>query len=192
DVDGYLPPEIPLDPVLALDDLAEARHLVVGPLLHRAVQIDRARLEDPAGRGSPQAVDVGKGYLAPLVPRQIDAGDACHVGSPSCPSRSRRSRPAARPDGLRPAGGGRRDPHSSLTLLVAWVGADDPHDALAPDDLALLAPRLDRRTNFHARDSPLLEPVRDPALREIVGRQLPLPPLPPPHPHELHPPLPPA
>jgi hypothetical protein len=36
-----------------------------------------------------------------------------------------------------------------LALLVARVLADDPHDALAADDLAILAPDLDRRLDFH-------------------------------------------
>src|SRR5690242_16175176 len=38
----------------------------------------------------------------------------------------------------------------SLTLLVARIVADDPHDALAAHDLAVLAPDLDRRTYFHS------------------------------------------
>src|SRR5262245_1248422 len=75
----------------------------------------------------------------------------------------------------------------ALTLLVARVRADDPHDALAADDLALLAPRLDRWTNLHACDSPLLEPVRDPAPREVVGGQLDLDPVAGQDPDEIHP-----
>src|SRR3972149_4755574 len=37
----------------------------------------------------------------------------------------------------------------TLTLLVARVLADDAHDALAPHDLAVLAPNLHRRPDFH-------------------------------------------
>src|SRR5512133_1343590 len=40
----------------------------------------------------------------------------------------------------------------ALALLVAGVGrADDPHGALALDDLALLAHLLDRRADLHDR-----------------------------------------
>jgi hypothetical protein len=41
-------------------------------------------------------------------------------------------------------------PLSTLTLFVARVLADDPDDAAAPHDLAVLAANLDRRSNFHA------------------------------------------
>src|SRR3954464_11815326 len=37
----------------------------------------------------------------------------------------------------------------ALTLLVAGVLADDEHRAVATDDLALLAHRLDRRSYLH-------------------------------------------
>ena len=40
---------------------------------------------------------------------------------------------------------------STLPLLVAGVFADDAHDALAADDLALVANLLDARTNLHDR-----------------------------------------
>ncbi|CUW20595.1 conserved protein [Propionibacterium freudenreichii subsp. shermanii] len=44
---------------------------------------------------------------------------------------------------------------SALTLLVARVGANYPHDTAATDHLAVLAHPLDARTNLH-RASPLL------------------------------------
>jgi len=31
---------------------------------------------------------------------------------------------------------------SALPLLVAWIRANDPHDAIAPDDLAVAADLL--------------------------------------------------
>jgi hypothetical protein len=37
----------------------------------------------------------------------------------------------------------------ALPLLVARVLADDPHDAFAPDHLALVTDLLDARTYFH-------------------------------------------
>src|SRR5436190_15491201 len=38
---------------------------------------------------------------------------------------------------------------SPLTLLVTFVGADHEHHAVAADDLAFLAHRLDRRSYLH-------------------------------------------
>jgi hypothetical protein len=38
----------------------------------------------------------------------------------------------------------------ALPLLVPWVLADDPRDALSLDDLAVLTSRLDRRPNLHS------------------------------------------
>jgi hypothetical protein len=37
----------------------------------------------------------------------------------------------------------------TLALLVARVAADDPHATMTPDDPALLAHRLDARSNLH-------------------------------------------
>src|SRR5262245_12481498 len=85
-------------------------------------------------------------------------------------------------------------PRSALTLLVARVRADDPHDTLSADHLALLAPRLDRRSNLHLAlratgiCAPfLLEPLRDAAPREVVGGQLDLHPVSRQDPDEVHP-----
>src|SRR5713226_6117932 len=41
-------------------------------------------------------------------------------------------------------------PWLTLALLVARVLADDAHDALAPHDLAVLAPDFDGRSDFHS------------------------------------------
>src|SRR5680860_2563 len=62
-------------------------------------------------------------------------------------------------------------PLSSLALLVARVGADDPDRAVAADHLALLAHLLDRRTDLHA-DPLLLVPVGDATPAEVVGSEL--------------------
>src|SRR5207302_6569478 len=59
-----------------------------------------------------------------------------------------------------------------LPLLVPRILANDPHDAAPLDDLAVLAAHLDRRSDFHASLLLLLEPVRDPAAREVIRRQL--------------------
>src|SRR3990172_4171547 len=60
---------------------------------------------------------------------------------------------------------------SALPLLVLGIRADDHHGAVAPDDLAVVAPRLDGRSDLH-RVPRLLQAVRDPTPSEVVGRQL--------------------
>src|SRR5574340_1215521 len=66
---------------------------------------------------------------------------------------------------------------SPLSLLVPRVGADDPHYAIAADDLAVAAELLDRSQYFHhstlaPRPSSLLRPERDPRARQVVRREL--------------------
>src|SRR6185503_10494902 len=79
-----------------------------------------------------------------LVDRDIDTGDTRHGyltstrGEPGSLSENGSFFNISKP--LR----------SALALLVARVGrADDPHDALAPHDLAVLADLPDRWTNLH-------------------------------------------
>src|SRR5438067_3432152 len=55
----------------------------------------------------------------------------------------------------------------ALPLLVARVGANDAHDAVTPDDLAVAADFLDRCQYFH-----LFRPENDPRARQVVRRQL--------------------
>src|SRR4029079_3697558 len=62
----------------------------------------------------------------------------------------------------------------ALTLLVTRVRADDAHDALAPDHLAVAAHLLDRRCDFHAllSLSRSLGAKHDPRPRQVVRGQL--------------------
>src|SRR5688500_9426226 len=61
---------------------------------------------------------------------------------------------------------------SALPLLVSGAGgADDHHPAVAADDLALLAHRLDARSYLHL-DLALLVPVGDPTPGEVVRGDL--------------------
>src|SRR6187200_422368 len=60
---------------------------------------------------------------------------------------------------------------SALPLLVLGVFANDHHGAMAPDDLAVVAPRLDGCSDLH-RVPRLLQTVRDPTPSEVVRRQL--------------------
>src|SRR6185503_11823445 len=80
---GALPPQVALDLEVRVDVGAELRDLVVGQVLDLLVGIEaelradllRGRLADP--------VDVGQADLEPLLVGEVDAGDACQIGSPS-------------------------------------------------------------------------------------------------------------
>src|SRR5512137_1178366 len=78
---------------------------------------------------------------------------------------------------------------SALPLLVLGVLADDHHGAMAPDDLAVVAPRLDGRSDLH-RVPRLLQTVGDSTPSEVVGRQFDADPVPGQDPDEVHPELP--
>src|SRR3954453_18657565 len=77
---------------------------------------------------------------------------------------------------------------SALPLLVLGVLADDHHGAVAPDDLAVVAPRLDGRSDLHQVPR-LLQAIRDPTPGEGVGRQLDADPVAGQDPDEVHPQL---
>src|SRR6266478_4090632 len=47
----------------------------------------------------------------------------------------------------------------ALALLVARILANDAHDALAPHDLAVLAPNLDGRSDFHLMSFRTVSPL---------------------------------
>src|SRR5690242_16786238 len=53
-------------------------------------------------------------------------------------------------------------------LMLGVLAADDHHDALAPDDLAVLAARLDRRSDFH-RDAPHMSCPVLPAMPHVFA-----------------------
>src|SRR5690349_24743439 len=55
-----------------------------------------------------------------------------------------------------------------LPLLVTWIGADHEHRAMAADDLALLAHRLDRRSYLH---EPFPEDVRSAGRTQSIPPQ---------------------
>ena len=65
---------------------------------------------------------------------------------------------------------------STLALLVARIGTDDPHHALAPDDLAVATDTFDRSQNFHwispENIARLLGAEHDTALGKVVRREL--------------------
>src|SRR5438067_1151946 len=120
DVHRDLPAVVALHLELALDELADARRLVLGPGLHALGRIDVGLGHDAAGRGPPDPVDVRHRHFTALLSRKIDPRHSRHAPSPL-----------------------------ALPLLVPRVLAYDPHHALALDDLAVLAARLDRRSHLH-------------------------------------------
>src|SRR5882724_10596971 len=119
---GHLAPQVAFDLVFALDDVADPGRLLVAPRLDPLPGIDPCVGEDLLGRGDADPVDVLDRDFTALVPRQVHSGDACHSWL-SCPL--------------------------PLALLVTRVLADDAHATRAPHDLAVLAPNLDRWSDFH-------------------------------------------
>src|SRR4029079_4232690 len=75
-----------------------------------------------------------------------------------------------------------------LALLVLRIAADDHHGPVATDDLAVVATRLDRRSDLHGRRS-LLESVGDAATGEVVRRKFHPDPVTWQDPDEVHPKL---
>src|SRR5262245_22265286 len=133
-VHGHVAPQVTLDLQFALDDLAHACRLIVGPGFHALAGIDARLVQHPLGRRLPDAIDVRERDLTPLLPRQIHSSDPCHM-SLHLPRSS--------------AGFAGPPPTSPLTLLVPWVLADDARHAAPLDDLAVLAAHLHRRSYFH-------------------------------------------
>src|SRR5205814_6988791 len=119
DVLAHLPSEVALDDVLVVDDLTYAADLVVRQVPRLGPGVDPGLNADLLRHARPDAVDVAQGKLDPLIVWDIDARDTCHR------------------------------PLLALALLVALVFTDHPYDAEASDDLALIAARLYRCSNFH-------------------------------------------
>src|SRR5262249_50801962 len=68
---------------LALEDLAHAAGLVLGPRLHALVVVDARLREHPHRRRAADPVDIGERHLAALLPGKVDACDSCHGLSPA-------------------------------------------------------------------------------------------------------------
>src|SRR5579875_2712166 len=103
DVRLDLPAQIALDLVVRLDPVPQQDDLVVGHLVDPGVRADAGgpqRLKRP---GPADAVDVGEGDLKPLLPREVDADQACHRGQLSFSSGGPAHRPAPVPAGAAPA-----------------------------------------------------------------------------------------
>ena len=147
DADGQLAAQVAFDREAA-DLVADALEVDVGKVLDLLRVRDPDRGADLLRRGAADAVNGGQTDFRVLVRRDVDAGDACHVNSffDSQPLRLQAQRRSA---GVLGSAGTRSRPASPLTLLVARVGADDAHHALAADDLAVTAHLLDGSGDFH-------------------------------------------
>src|SRR5690606_951881 len=75
--------EVALDLVALFDHRSELGHLGVGQVPDAGGRVDPGGVADLLGRGATDAVDVGEGDDEALLPRDVDAGDACH-GFLSC------------------------------------------------------------------------------------------------------------
>ena len=111
--------QVPLDGELA-HLLADLLHLGVREVLDLGGVLHAHRVADEAGARTADAEDRRERDGGVLVVRDVDACNTGHVGS-----------------------------SLALALLVARVGADHAHHALAPHDLALAADFLDRGLHSH-------------------------------------------
>src|SRR5438477_13203245 len=80
---AHLAPQVSLDLVAAVDDLAQAVDLVLGKVARAGVARDVGRGQDLARCRWTDAVDVGKRDLGALLARDVDASDTCHLSAPS-------------------------------------------------------------------------------------------------------------
>ena len=122
DVHRQVAAQVALYGVIAGDDLTQLGLFLVGEVLHAGIGVDSGLLQDFIGAGASNAEDIGESDLHPLILRQINSGNTCHITLA---------------------------PPLTLSLLMFGVLADDHDFALALDDLALLAHGLDRRSDFH-------------------------------------------
>src|SRR5437660_3616368 len=111
------------------DLLAQLVHVGVGKILYLRRALDAGRGADRLGTRAADAVDRRQCDLRVLVVRNVDACNTGHVRYLS------KSSPL------------------SLPLFVARVRANDTHDAVAPDDLAVAADLFNRSQCFHFRSS---------------------------------------
>ena len=111
--------KISFDPHLFVDDFANPVDLVIREIPHSRVRAHVRPLEQFLAGMESDAKDIRQRRLDPLIARKIDSCNSRHVASPLGP----------RERGRLP-----------LPLLVPWIDANHPNDALASNDLALLTP----------------------------------------------------
>src|SRR5580704_14153328 len=96
DVHRYLPPEVALDRVFTINQLADAQNLVIGHLVHAPLDRNADPAADLERLGPPDAVDVGQPDRDPLLIRNVHASDPRHLRFSSKEQRCRLLRTFAR------------------------------------------------------------------------------------------------
>src|SRR5215831_14018101 len=82
-------PEIALHLELGVDERPEPRHLLVREVADLLVRVELELLDDLPGGRRADPVDVGEPDLEPLLGREIDACDSCHLALPLLVTRVR-------------------------------------------------------------------------------------------------------
>src|SRR5262245_62557591 len=88
DVHGDFASQVTLDHIVAVDDLADLQHFLIGQLRHPAGVGDSDFLHDFVGLFRPDAMDILQCNNDPFVGWYVDAGDAGHSQSLLLPARS--------------------------------------------------------------------------------------------------------
>jgi hypothetical protein len=115
-----LPPEVPLDAVLGLQDPRKAGDLFVRQIVGRLGRVQFRLVDDLTGQGGPDAVDITERKRQPLPAGNVDTQNSWHALF-----------------------------SSTLALFVPGIGTDDPHDTLAAYYLAALTHSFYRGAYFH-------------------------------------------
>lgn len=131
DVGLDLAPKVSLDDVVAVDDLTELGDIRIGKVPYPNSRIEPRLLNQFRRVVLADAVDMRQGVQDRLLSGKVYACNTCH--SSSFPLRA----------------------CLALSLLVLGVDAEDTDDALALDDLALVADSLNTRAYFHGSVVPL-------------------------------------
>jgi len=79
DVHRDFTPQVALDAVFAVDQLADPQHLVVRQLVHPALIGDGQPAADFGGLGRPDAIDVAQADGDALIGWNVHAGNTCHA-----------------------------------------------------------------------------------------------------------------
>src|ERR671933_2639217 len=80
-VEGYFAAQLAFDTIVAVDDLAQPGHFLLGQVAHPRVRIDACGREDFLTRGETDAKDIGQADLHTLVTRDVDASNTRHSTS---------------------------------------------------------------------------------------------------------------
>ncbi|MPN20016.1 hypothetical protein SDC9_167392 [bioreactor metagenome] len=79
DVHRHVAAQVAFHNIAVGDGLAELCLVVLGQVLHAGIGIDPGFCKDLVGAGAPNAENVGESDLHPLILRQVNAGNTCHI-----------------------------------------------------------------------------------------------------------------